>query len=294
MTALGTDGGTGSLVLRIRLGAQLRHLRKRREITREAAGWEIRASESKISRMELGRVPFKERDVADLLAFYGVPEDERDDLLTLARQASTPGWWQEFADVVPPWFLAYLGLEEAAALIRSYEVHFVPGLLQTGDYARAVIARGHAGLPATEIDRRLALRLGRQRVLHRANPPQFWTVMDETVLRRPVGGRAVMRGQLEALIKAADLPNVRIQVAPLGAASHAHAGLPFAILRFAEPELSDIVYIEQLTSALYLDKPNDVDHYFETMERACVAAEPPDRTPAMLRAILDETAGPAG
>ncbi|GGQ61230.1 helix-turn-helix domain-containing protein [Couchioplanes azureus] len=293
MAALGGDGGTGPVALRIRLGAQLRRLRKHREITREAAGWEIRASESKISRMELGRVPFKERDVADLLAFYGVPEEERDGLLSLARQASAPGWWQEFADVAPPWFLPYLGLEEAAALIRSHEAHFVPGLLQTGDYARAVIARSHAAAPATEVDRRVALRLGRQRVLHRANPPQFWTVLDEAVLRRRIGGRAVMRGQLEALIKAADLPNVRIQVAPLGAASHAAAGLPFTILRFAEPELSDVVYIEQLTSALYLDKRTDVDHYAETMERACVEAEPPDRTPAVLRTILDETAGPA-
>ncbi|MEV6597836.1 helix-turn-helix transcriptional regulator [Actinoplanes sp. NPDC051346] len=292
MTTLGGDGGTGPVALRIRLGAELRRLRKRRDITREAAGWEIRASESKISRMELGRVPFKERDVADLLAFYGVPEHERDDLLALARRASAPGWWQEFADVAPPWFLSYLGLEEAAALIRSYEVHFVPGLLQTADYARTVITRGHTAASPTEIDRRVALRLGRQRVLHRTNPPQLWTVLDEAVLRRHVGGLAVMRGQLEALIKAADLPNVRIQVAPMRSASHASAGLPFAILRFAEPELSDIVYIEQLTSALYLDKPHDVDHYAQTMDRACVEAEPPDRTPALVRAILDEIGDP--
>jgi len=141
------DGGAGPAALRIQLGSQLRRLRKQRQVTREAAGWEIRASESKISRMELGRVPFKERDVSDLLTLYGVSEQERRELLGLARRASEPGWWQEFADVVPPWFLGYLGLEEAAAMIRAYEVHFVPGLLQTDDYARAVIEHGHAGAP---------------------------------------------------------------------------------------------------------------------------------------------------
>ncbi|MFI5494147.1 helix-turn-helix domain-containing protein [Actinoplanes sp. NPDC051859] len=281
-------GGTGPVAVRIRLGARLRRLRKRQDITREAAGWEIRASESKISRMELGRVPFKERDVADLLTLYGVPEHERGDLLALVHQASAPGWWQEFADVAPPWFLSYLGLEEAATLIRSYEAQVVPGLLQTGDYARAVIAHGHTGATATEVDRRVALRLGRQRVLQRERPPQLWTVLDEAVLRRQVGGRAIMRGQLEALIKAADLPNVRIQISPFQSAAQAAAGLPFTILRFSEPELPDLVYLEHLTSALYLDKPYDVDHYAETMERACVQAEPPDRTPAVLRGLLDE------
>ncbi|MEV8503856.1 helix-turn-helix transcriptional regulator [Actinoplanes sp. NPDC051475] len=288
MIAARQDAGTGPAALRIRLGTKLRRLRKQREITREAAGWEIRASESKISRMELGRVPFKERDVADLLAFYGVPEDERDDLLALARQANAPGWWQEFADVAPPWFLSYLGLEEAASLVRAYEVHFVPGLLQTGDYARAVIAHGHAEAPADEIERRIALRLGRQRVLHRPDPPQVWAVLDEAVLRRQFGGRTVMRGQIEALIEAAELPHVHIQIVPFHATAHAAAGLPFAILRFAEAELSDVVYVEQLTTALYLDKPGDVDLYAETMERACLEAEPPDRTSAILHKILDE------
>ncbi|MEV4640653.1 helix-turn-helix transcriptional regulator [Actinoplanes sp. NPDC049548] len=288
MIAARQDAGTGPAALRIRLGAQLRRLRKDRQITREAAGWEIRASESKISRMELGRVPFKERDVADLLTFYGVPSPDRDDLLALARQANAPGWWQEYADVAPPWFLSYLGLEEAASLIRSYEVHFVPGLLQTGDYARAVITHGHADASEEEIERRIALRQGRQRVLHRADPPQVWAVLDEGVLRRRIGGRGVMRDQIRALIEAAHLPHVHIQIVPFHATTHAAAGLPFAILRFAETELSDLVYVEQLSTALYLDKPGDVDLYAETMERACLEAEPPGRTPAILGKILDE------
>jgi len=286
-----SNGGAGPAALRIRLGSQLRRLRKERQVTREAAGWEIRASESKISRMELGRVPFKERDVSDLLTLYGVGEPERRELLGLARRASEPGWWQEYADVVPPWFLGYLGLEEAASMIRAYEVHFVPGLLQTDAYARAVIAHGHTGAGADEIDRRLAVRRGRRRVLHRPDPPQVWAVMDEGVLHRRFGGKAVMRGQLEALIEAAEQPHVRIQIVPFRGSPHAAAGLPFAILRFAEDELSDVVYVEQLTSALYLDKPADVEHYATTMERACLEAEPPDRTTAMLHKILDELDG---
>src|SRR3954464_14795138 len=138
--------GSGPTVLRILLGAQLRKLREGKAITREDAGWEIRASGSKISRMELGRVSFKERDVADLLTLYGVTDKaEREALLSLARQANSPGWWQQFSDIMPGWFQSYLGLEAAATLIRTYEIQFVPGLLQTPDYARAVIMLGHAG-----------------------------------------------------------------------------------------------------------------------------------------------------
>ena len=284
-------GGAGPAALRIQLGSQLRRLRKQRQVTREAAGWEIRASESKISRMELGRVPFKERDVSDLLTLYGVSEPERRELLNLARRANEPGWWQEYADVVPPWFLGYLGLEEAACMIRAYEVHFVPGLLQTDDYARAVIEHGHAGAPPEEIARRIAVRRGRRRVLDRPDPPQVWVVLDEGVLHRHFGGRAVMRGQLQFLIDATEQPNVRIQVVPFRGTPHAAAGLPFAILRFAEDEMSDMVYVEQLTSALYLEKPADVEHYATTMERACLEAEPPDRTAAILRKVLDELDG---
>src|SRR5687767_12650538 len=150
------------------LGGQLRRLRERRGISREAAGWQIRSSESKISRMELGRVGFKERDVADLLTFYGVTdEEERSALVTLARQANAPGWWHQYADVLPTWFQSYLGLESAASLIRNYEVQFVPGLLQTADYARAVIKLGYPAASAAELDRRVQLRMTRQELLSR-------------------------------------------------------------------------------------------------------------------------------
>ncbi|MGC4797463.1 helix-turn-helix domain-containing protein [Micromonospora saelicesensis] len=292
MTMVPAEGGptSGPTVLRMLLGAQLRRLRESSGVTREGAGWEIRSSESKISRMELGRVGFKERDVADLLTLYGVTEDhERDALLKLARDANSPGWWHRYGDVLPSWFQSYLGLEAAAALIRSYEVQFVPGLLQTPEYARAVVLLGHGAAGPGEIDRRVALRMQRQQLLQRQNPPQLWAVVDEAALRRPIGGAEVMRGQLTALIEATKSPHIRLQVIPFAAGGHAAAGGAFTILRFGDQELPDIVYIEQLTSAIYLDKRDDLDYYAVAMERLCVEAEPPERTAEILGRLLDDT-----
>ncbi|WP_442930798.1 helix-turn-helix domain-containing protein [Micromonospora sp. NBC_00421] len=285
------EGGpaTGPTVLRMLLGAQLRRLREASGVTREGAGWEIRSSESKISRMELGRVGFKERDVADLLTLYGVTAvDERNALLKLARDANSPGWWHRYGDVLPTWFQSYLGLEAAAALIRSYEVQFVPGLLQTPDYARAVVLLGHRGAAVEEVDRRVELRMQRQQLLHRTDPPQLWAVIDEAVLRRPIGGPQVMRGQLTALVEATRSPHIRLQIIPFDAGGHAAAGGAFTILRFGDDDLPDIVYIEQLTSALYLDKREDLDYYAAAMERLCVEATPPERTPEVLTRLRDE------
>ncbi|MFI6265940.1 helix-turn-helix domain-containing protein [Micromonospora sp. NPDC051006] len=285
------DGGptTGPTVLRMLLGSQLRRLRESTGVTREGAGWEIRASESKISRMELGRVGFKERDVADLLTLYGVTDaEERELLLKLARDANSPGWWHRYGDVLPTWFQSYLGLEAAAALIRSYEVQFVPGLLQTPGYARAVVLLGHGAATPGEIDRRVDLRIRRQELLRRAEPPQLWAVLDEAALRRPIGGVAVMREQLTALIEATRSPHIRLQIIPFTAGGHAAAGGAFTILRFSDQDLPDIVYIEQLTSALYLDKRDDLDYYALAMERLCVEAEPPERTPELLERLRDE------
>lgn len=285
--------GGGPTVLRILLGSQLRKLRESKGITREAAGYEIRASGSKISRMELGRVSFKERDVADLLTMYGVADSaERESLLSLARQANSPGWWQQLNDVLPSWFQAYLGLEAAATLIRTYEIQFVPGLLQTPEYARAVIMLGHAGASAEEINRRVEVRRQRQAILTRSGGPQLWAVIDEAVLRRPIGGVDVMRAQIEALIEASKLPSVRLQIIPFTAGGHAAAGGPFSILRFPEPELPDVVYVEQLTSAIYLDKREDVDQYAMAMERVCIDAEPPGHTPEILGKLLNEVGRP--
>ena len=295
MTTAQQDGGSagGPTVLRMLLGAQLRRLREAKGISRETAGWEIRSSESKISRMELGRVGFKERDVADLLTLYGVTDDtERNALIALARQANTPGWWHRYGDVLPVWFQSYLGLESASVLIRSYEVQFVPGLLQTRDYARAVIVLGHVRAANAEIERRVGLRMARQELLTRPEPTQLWAVVDEAALRRPIGGPEVMRAQLEALVEATKLPNVRLQVIPFQAGGHAAAGGAYTILRFPDQELPDVVFVEQLTSAIYMDKREDVDHYAAAMERLCMEAEPPSHTADILHGVLKEMGEP--
>jgi transcriptional regulator with XRE-family HTH domain len=281
--------GGGPTVLRIMLGSQLRNLRERRGISREDAGYTIRASGSKISRMELGRVSFKERDIADLLSLYGVEDaDERAALVALARQANSPGWWHKYSDVLPDWFQVYVGLEEAASLIRVYEVQFVPGLLQTADYTRAVVQLGRRGASQEEIEHRVSLRQDRQRVLGMHNPPRLWMIIDEAALRRPIGGPEVMRGQIERLIEASKEPNVTIQVLPFRLGGHAAEAGAFTIMRFPELDLPDVVYTEQLTSALYLDKREDVERYTEVIERLSVESEPPERTTDMLHQILEE------
>lgn len=251
----------------------------------------IRASDSKISRMELGRVGFKERDLVDLLTLYRVPEPQREALLSLARQANQPGWWHRYHDVHPKWFEFYLGLEGGAATICSYEVQFVPGLLQTRRYADAVIRLGHAAAQSEALARRVQLRLARQRVLVRPKPAHLWAVVDEAALRRPAGGPEVMRAQLVALIEAAARPNVTLQVMPFRAGGHAAAGGAFTLLRFADPELSDVVYMEQLTGALYVERPDEVAAYRAVWERLCAEAAPPERTVDILRHLLATVGG---
>lgn len=281
--------GSGPTALRILLGSQLRRLRETKGVTREEAGHLIRGSESKISRMELGRVGFKERDVSDLLTLYGVVDEQaREAIITLVGKANEPGWWHRFNDVLPTWFQAYVGLEEAAARIRTYEVQFVPGLLQTKEYARAVVTAGSAGISSDEIARRVDLRLERQRVLDRPDGPFFWAVIDEAALRRPIGGAEVMRAQLEHLADLMRQPNVTIQIMPFSFGGHSAEGGAFSILRFPDRELPDVVYVEQLASALYLDKREDVDKYTVVMERLCAVSTTPDETVQLLRTIADE------
>ena len=230
---------------------------------------------------------FKDRDVADLLTFYGVTdEEEREALRALARRANAQGWWHDYADVLPSWFEAHVGLEEAATQIRCYEIQFVPGLLQTEDYARAVTLLGHASAPEREIERRVRLRMARQAVLTRQEPLNLWAVLDEAVLLRPMGSPEVMQAQVQHLIEAATRPNVTIQVVPFRAGGHAAAGGAFEILRFALPDLPDVVYMEQLTSALYLDRPEVVDSYLAVMERLSVEAETPADSAAALEELL--------
>jgi transcriptional regulator with XRE-family HTH domain len=281
---------SGPTVLRIVLGTQLRRLREASGITREAAGDAIRASHAKISRLELGRVGFKERDIVDLLALYGVTDAaEREEFLGLARRANARGWWHQHGDLLPSWFEMYLGLEQAASVIRTYQVQFVPGLLQSEEYARSVILVGHQEESADEIDRRVQLRMTRQKMLMEPGAPQLWAVIDEAALSRPFGSPRVMREQLEYLLHMTSMSNVTVQVLPFRFGIHAAAGGPFTILRFAESDLPDIVYLEQLNSAVYLDKRPEVEDYLAVMERVSVQAETPADTKALLREKLAET-----
>jgi transcriptional regulator with XRE-family HTH domain len=278
---------TGPTVLRIGLGGALRRRREAAGVTRERAGEAIRASPAKISRLELGRVGFKERDVADLLTSYGVHDPaERAQFIDLARQANTPGWWHRYSDLLPSWFETYLGLEQAASVIRKYEIQFVPGLLQTRDYARAVTMLGHSD--PVEIERRVELRVKRQALLTRADPPTLWAVIDEAALRRQLLRPEQSRAQITHLIQMNELPHISLQMAPLANGGHAAAGGPFAILRFGERDVPDIVYLEQLTSAVYLDKRSDVEHYATVMNRLCAQVEQPDRTAEILTRIRAE------
>jgi len=284
------DGArSGPMALRIALGAHLRRLREASHITPAQAGAAIRATHSKISRLERGRSAAKQRDVADLLTLYGVTDEaEREQTLSLARQASTPGWWQQYNDILPRWFELYVGLERAASIIRTYEVQFVHGLLQTEDYARAVILIANARAPAAEIDRRVSVRMKRQQLLAQPGAPELWTVLDEAVLRRPPGGAGVMRAQLAHLLEMTALPNVTLQVIPFDVGPHAAAGGPFTILRFPEPDLPDLVYLEQLDSATYLDSPDQVTQYLSVMNEICVQALPKAASKDMLRALLKQ------
>ncbi|MDI5966209.1 helix-turn-helix transcriptional regulator [Streptomyces sp. SL13] len=277
----------GPTVLRIVLGTHLRRLRIASNITREAAGDSIRGSHAKISRLELGRVGSKERDIADLLTLYGVHDEElRADFLALARQAGMPGWWQQYGDVLSHWFETLIGLEEAASLIRTYEVQFVPGLLQTEAYARAVTKLGYPSAPDRENERRVELRMARQRLLTGPDAPKLWAVVDEAALRRPLGGPETMREQLEHLVEVAQLPNVTLQVAPFNMGGLAAAGGPITILRFQEPDLPDIVYLEQLTSALYLEKQDDIDNYMSVMDRLSAEADTPRESLCFLKDLI--------
>lgn len=279
----------GPTVPRMLVGIQLHRFREAAGITPDQAAYEIRASRSKISRMENGLVRFKERDVTDLLTLYGITDEKtRSGLVTLTRQANMPGWWSKYGDIMADWFEAYLGLEAAATLIRTFELQFVHGLFQTQGYARAVTVLGHKSAPAEEIDRRVSLRMKRQDLLASQDAPRVWSVMDEAALRRPVGGPQVMREQLERLIEAAELPQVTIQIVPFRRGGHAGAGGSFTVLRFRQADLPDVAYIEQLTSALYLDGREDVDHYREVMNELSTQALTPDRSARVLADITRE------
>ncbi len=284
------DSSGDAAVLRMRLGGQLRRFREAAGVTPERAGFEIRASRSKISRLENGRVKLKSRDVMDLLTLYGVTDEGlRSKFLALATQSNVRDWWLDYGDIMPGWFETYLGLEAAAASIRSFEVQFVHGLFQTADYARAVTHLGRRSAPPAEIERWVSLRLKRQELLTRPDPPSVWSVMDEAVLRRPVGGSAVMRAQFKHLAELARLPDVTIQVIPFTSGAHAGESGSFTVLRFEERDLPDVVYLEQLTNAVYLEQRPDVERYLEVVDEISSEALTPDETVRLFEQLARET-----
>ncbi|GAA0547622.1 helix-turn-helix domain-containing protein [Actinomadura livida] len=284
------QAGPSSTALRMQIGARLRRMREAKGIGRAEAGRAIRGSASKMSRLELGRHGFKLRDIADLLDLYGVDDAaERASLIELAKEARKPGWWQSYGDAVPSWFEQYLGLEQSATTIRNYEVQYVPGLLQTAEYARAVIALEHHDAAYEGFDRRVCLRMSRQQILHRpVAPARLWTIIDEAALRRPIGGAATMRAQIEHLIEVSeDMPNVKVQVLPFAAGGHVALGGPITIVRFAEHDLPDMVYLEQLTGARY-PEGQEAERYQEIMDLLAIRASRPATTTAFLKDLLNE------
>jgi len=281
-----TDAPSAPIVLRVLLGVQLRRLRESRGISATEAARAIRASESKISRIELGRNAVREVDVADLLDLYGITDaTEREQLLNLASQANEHGWWYHYQDVLPVWFQAYLGLEESAKFIRSFDVQFVPGLLQTEEYSRAVLELGSYSPETTK--RMVQLRQERRRRFA-AGGLRLSAVIDEGALRRPVGSVSVMRGQLQHLLDIADRPGLTIQVTPLRTGASYAAPGSFSILSFAADDLPDIVYVEQLTSALYLDKPSDVERYREALDLVSATSTRREETTRYIWSLLAE------
>jgi transcriptional regulator with XRE-family HTH domain len=279
----------GPTVGRMMIGSTLRRMRTEKGITRDEAANAIRATAWKIHRLENGQVGFKDRDLVDLLRLYGITDQQEiDSLLERAREANSPGWWFHYGDVVPPWLRTYMDLESAASLIRTYQGQLVPGLLQTADYARATIAGMLLPRTPEEVERRVTLKLARQQILTQPAGPRLWAVVDEAAVRRPIGGEQVIREQVERLIDAAGLPSVVLQILPVTVGAHPALAGAFSILRFADLELPDIVYVEHLVNAQYLDKRDDVNPYLHVMDNISMRAAPPPKTVDILHKILKE------
>ncbi|MEW5356474.1 helix-turn-helix domain-containing protein [Streptomyces sp. 16-176A] len=267
------------------LGRRLQELRDAAGLTREEAARVLRVAPATVRRMELAEVALKIPYVQVLLETYGVGEEEAAAFVRLAEEANQPGWWQRFHDVLPDWFSLYVSLEGAARLIRSYEPHFVPGLLQTEEYARAVLEAGTVGQSGREsIERHVSLRMARQELLERPDAPHLWVVVEETVLRRPVSPRGeVMRGQLDKLLELTERDRVTVQIAEFADGPHPGTYAPFTLFRFAEPELPDLVYTEYLTGALYLDSRAEVAAHLEVLDHMTTRAASAERTRELLR-----------
>ncbi|MGV9254844.1 helix-turn-helix domain-containing protein [Streptomyces sp. NPDC003697] len=282
------SGGSAPTVLRMVLGKRLRHLRERAGVSFDEAARAIEVTPLTVRRMEKAEVGLRIPYVRELLRTYGVPAAEIDDFLALAREANKPGWWYKYRDVLPEWFSAYVSLESEASVIRLYEPHYVPGLLQTHEYATALMCTGFPNESAGEIERRVALRLRRQDLLAKPDAPAVWAILEEAVLRRPVGGVKVMRAQIDRLAEVLEMPKVRIQIMRFSTGAHPGAFGPFHHFRFGFSELPDVVYTENLAGSVYYDRPDDVVTCLEVLDRMSVQAEPVARTRDILAELRKE------
>jgi transcriptional regulator with XRE-family HTH domain len=286
----GLESG-GSAAARLRLGAQLRQLRQAAGITRQDAAAAIRSSASKITRLELGRTGTRPRDLADLLGLYGADPAGQASMLALAQAGSDRGWWRDYGDAVPGWQATRLGLEQSASMIRGYEPRFVPELLRTPEYARALLTRMNGDLDADRTERQLAVLLRRQQILHREGPPRVWMVIDEGALRRLIGGPAVMRAQLGHLIDITRLGHVNIQVLPFRAGGHAACGGPVELLRFAGDQLPDVVCLEHFAGAVYPSRPTELACYWDILNQLATQADPPIASTLTIEQMRRELSG---
>ncbi|MFE3167057.1 helix-turn-helix domain-containing protein [Streptomyces sp. NPDC059224] len=269
-------------VLRMILGRRLQERRQEAGVSLDEAARALRVAPLTIRRLEKAEVALKPLYVEKLLETYGADRQETEEFVAFAERANEPGWWHTYRDVLPSWFSAYVSLETGATTLRTYEPHYATGLLQTREYARAVLSGGFPNDGDEELERRVDLRLRRQSLLERTEAPTLWVVMEEAVLHRVVGGPQVMRGQIERLLEVTELEHVSVDVVPFTAGAHVGACAPFTYFRFEEPELPDVVYSEILSGAMYLDQRSDVVAHLEAHNRMSLLT-----SDAQSRALLD-------
>ncbi|MEU0743542.1 helix-turn-helix transcriptional regulator [Streptomyces sp. NPDC006134] len=278
-------------LLKMLVGVQLAGFREDAGLSQEQAARRLGFSPAKLSRIESGkgRKPPAEKDVRALLTLYGTDPYEASVLLKLLQRAGEPGWWQRYDKrLMPEWFERLVGLQEAAATIRTFEIQYVPGLLQTADYTRAVVERGLPNAPAGEVQRRVELRMRRAQLLFRADAPQLWAVIDESVLLRVLGSREVMREQLAHLVTMAGRPNVTLQIVPLNVTNASAPAIPVTYLRFGGLDLPDVVYLEHIKSANFLEDRDETEEYRLALDRLADEALTPRASLELLRATLEQ------
>ncbi|MEU3853886.1 helix-turn-helix transcriptional regulator [Streptomyces sp. NPDC029554] len=278
-------------LLKMLVGVQLAGFREDAGLAQDQAARAVGFSAAKLSRIESGkgRRPPTESDVRALLQLYGTDDYEASVLLKLLQRAGEPGWWQRYDKrLMPEWFDRLVGLQEAAATIRTFEIQYVPGLLQTPAYTRAVVERGLPNAPAGEVERRVELRTHRARLLTRAEAPQLWAIIDESVLLRVLGSTDVMREQLAHLVEMAQRPNVTLQIVPLSVTNASAPAIPVTYLRFGGLDLPDVVYLEHIRSANFLEDRDETEEYRIALDRLADEALKPRDSMELLRQTMDQ------